>query len=130
MNAADLVLVAGTAGGVAGMTMIVTTTVVRKLHSDWTAEGRAQALEKLFLKVEARHQRFVNELLPMLDPEHHNDPEFQNVGKHTKLLRTYDHPLISPVPALILTPPQSGDPEGQYSRGSILLRSPTLVSLI
>jgi len=85
MNTPEFAITAGTAGGLA---MLVTTTIVKKLHSDWTAEGRAQALHDLFLQVEERHAGFLR-VLPMIKPHNLDEDVFKNVGKTTTLLRTY-----------------------------------------
>lgn len=86
------------------MAILITTTVVKKLRSEWTAEGRAQALHELFLEVEERHNR-VLALLPMIEPHHLDEVVFQNVGKTTKLLKAYDYSLTFLIPASMLTYP-------------------------
>lgn len=93
--------IAGTAGGLA---ILITTTVVKKLRSEWTAEGRAQALHELLLEVEARHKQ-VLEVLPMIEPPYKGEEVFANVEKTTKLLRAYDYSLTFLIPTSMLTYP-------------------------
>ena len=44
--------------------MLVTTTIVKTFRSDWTAEGRAEALQKRFDEVAEEHRYFVENVLP------------------------------------------------------------------
>ena len=110
-NATNLAAIAGTAGGVA---MVLTTTVIRKAHS-FTAEGRAQALDDLYHGVNARHQIFLNTLLPMLDESYKKEAPFTSVANTTKSLKLYDHSLRFLMSVSNTHPTQCRDPEEQYN---------------
>ena len=83
--------------------MVITTTIAKKLHSEWTAEGRAQALHEMYLLVYARHQHFLKELLPMLETPYREEDTFKNIGMTTRLIAGYGHPLDSLISISILT---------------------------
>jgi len=128
MTTPELAFTAGTAAG--GLAILITTKVVKKLRSEWTAEGRAQALHELFLEVEKRHKR-VLEALPEIEQTYLDEQVFQNVQKTTKLLRAYDYSLTFLDPASILTyPTQRRATEGWHNGGGFSLRGLPLVSVV
>jgi len=102
--------------GTAWLAILIMTVVAKKLHSTWTAEGRAQALHNLFLEVDTRHRYLVKRLLPMLDARHHEQAAVEALETITKLLIVYDHPLTFLLPAPILTPRSEGSRKDSIMR--------------
>ena len=82
----------------AWLAIFITTVVAKKLHSTWTAEGRAQALHSLFLEVDARHRYLVKRTLPMLDRRHREHAAVEGLEMITKNLVMYGYLLTFPAP--------------------------------
>lgn len=58
-----------------GLLVLATTTLVR-FYSNRTAAVRGEALEELYNKVEKRHQRFVDKILPRLEEANRMEASF------------------------------------------------------
>ena len=91
--------------------------VAKKLHSTWTAEGRAQALHNFFLEVDARHRHLEKRLLPMLDARHrHEQGVVEGLETVTKHLIVYDYQFTFLPPAPILTSRSEGSRKDSIMR--------------